>query len=359
MKSPYVFLFLVISFSAASLFAQPAPVTVRLSSETAPPGGIAQVKVLLTAPKPITTGDVSMDFSSGEFDSISGIALFSASGDVGGAAVITGRRVNVRFTSPQGTFGTSLDYPLMTFAMHISPNALRGSHVNLTLDAASWIADLYGALTPIEIKPSTVTVGGTVNISNVVPGGGFAPAGTVLSVRGMGFGPNTKVSLGELGISSLRVIGPNELQISTKSSGTLDGAMLQVQNPDKSMDTYYSYLRGVPVGSSATPLLAATVPLFSTKTSAAAPLPVSVGDDSNSFTAIALQNPNPIDVTVTVGDRQVTLRPGERISRTLAELLGAPSSVGTAVQITASQPIQMLGLIGDTLQGVVNPVSLF
>lgn len=157
MKS--LFLSFVITFSASAILAQTAPITVRLSSETAPPGGIAQVKVLLTAPKPITTGDVSMDFSSDEIDSIWGIALFSNTGDVGGTAVVNGGRVNVRFTSPQGTFGANTEYPLMAFAMHISPNALPGSHVNLTLDATSWIADLFGASVPIEIQPATVTVG--------------------------------------------------------------------------------------------------------------------------------------------------------------------------------------------------------
>ena len=351
--------FLLVSyFTALSIFAQTAPVTVRLSSETAPPGGIAQVKVLLTAPKPITTGDVSMDFSSDTIDSIWGIAVFSDTGDVGGTAVINGGRVNVRFTSPQGTFGTNTAYPLVTFAMHISPNARPGSHVILTLDAASWIADLYGASVPIEIKPSTVTVGGTVNITNVVPGGGSMPAGAILSVRGMGFSRNTKIRMDGVGIDSMRVVSPTEMQVKIKDAATLDGTMFQVENPDKSMDKYYSYLRGVPVGSSATPLLAATVPLFSTRTSAAAPLTVSALDDTNTFTGIALQNPNSVDVTVTVGQSQLTLHPGERISRTLAELTGAVPTIG-AVQITASQPIQMLGLIGNISQRTVQPVSLF
>ncbi|MDQ6699139.1 MAG: hypothetical protein M3Z36_03010 [Acidobacteriota bacterium] len=318
------------------------------------------MKVLLTSPKPITTGDVMMDFSSGDFDSIWGIALFSDTGDVGGSAVVNGGRVNVRFTSPNGTFGTNSGYPLMTFAMHISPNARPGSHTTLTLDATSWIADLFGASVPIEIKPSTVTVGGTVNISNVVPGGGPVAAGSVVSVRGMGFTGNTKVRADGIGVASVRVVSANEIQVKTKNSGTLDGAMFQVQNPDKSMDTYYSYLRGVPVGFSATPLLAATVPLFSIKSSSAAALTVSTSpDDTNSFTGIALQNPNSIDVTVTVGQNQLTLASGRRISLTLAELLGASPAVGTAVQITASQPIQMLGLVGNISQGVVQPVSLF
>src|SRR5947207_11306778 len=88
------------------LSAQVAPPTIRVTDEIAPAGGMAQIKVQLTSPKPITTGNMSMDFADGSFDSIDGIALFSGTGDVVGAAVVNGGKVNVRFTSPNGTFGT-------------------------------------------------------------------------------------------------------------------------------------------------------------------------------------------------------------------------------------------------------------
>src|SRR5947209_20361510 len=97
--------------------AQTLPTTLRVSNETAPPGGMAQVKVLLTSPKPITTGSMDFDMSSLAFDSIDGIALFSPTGDVAGAAVISGGRLNVQFTSPNGTLGTATDYPLLTAAV--------------------------------------------------------------------------------------------------------------------------------------------------------------------------------------------------------------------------------------------------
>ena len=61
------------------------PLTVRISSETAPPNGVAQMKLLLTAPKPISTGFADMGFDSSSID-ILGIALFNNTGDVSGAA---------------------------------------------------------------------------------------------------------------------------------------------------------------------------------------------------------------------------------------------------------------------------------
>src|SRR4051794_14109865 len=102
----------VVLVTAAACFtapAQVAPITLRVSSETAPAGGMAQMKVLMTSPKPITSGGMYMSLADMSFESIDGIALFSDTGDVSGAAVVDGGKVNVQFTSPNGTFGTNAD----------------------------------------------------------------------------------------------------------------------------------------------------------------------------------------------------------------------------------------------------------
>src|SRR5215831_15957463 len=108
---------LVCCLMCVPMAAQVAPTTIRVTNEVAPPGGMAQMKVQLTSPKPITTGNMSVDMSGVFFDAIDGIALFSSTGDVVGAAVVNGGKVNVEFTSPKGTFGTSLDYPILTIAL--------------------------------------------------------------------------------------------------------------------------------------------------------------------------------------------------------------------------------------------------
>src|SRR3954447_22945412 len=100
--------------AAALAAAQAPPTTLRVSSETAPAGGSAQLKLLLTSPMPIITGNGAWDLSGVSFDSIDGINLFSPTGDVAGAAVLSGRQFNLRFVSPNGTFGTNADYPIMT-----------------------------------------------------------------------------------------------------------------------------------------------------------------------------------------------------------------------------------------------------
>src|SRR5882724_10955463 len=102
------------SLCCAWAIAQTTPTTLRVTNEIAPPGGMAQIKVLLTSPMPITSGNMAFDFSSFGFDDISGIALFS--GDAVGAAVVNHGRLNVTFASPGGTLGTNADYPLLTVA---------------------------------------------------------------------------------------------------------------------------------------------------------------------------------------------------------------------------------------------------
>ena len=80
---------LLATFGGLALSAQ-SLTTMRVSSEVAPVGGMAQMKLLMTSPKPIITGLTAFDLTDVSFDSIDGINLFSPTGDVAGAAVING-----------------------------------------------------------------------------------------------------------------------------------------------------------------------------------------------------------------------------------------------------------------------------
>src|SRR5947209_17812638 len=97
---------------STTLFAQQSSI-VRVTSETAPPGGMAQVKVLLYSPQPISSGGMDADLSNYSFDSVDGVALFSGTGDVSGTALVNNNRIYVQFTSPKATFGPAGNYPLM------------------------------------------------------------------------------------------------------------------------------------------------------------------------------------------------------------------------------------------------------
>lgn len=344
------------------------PTTIRMSSEVSPPGGLVQMKVLLTSPQPILSGTTKADMDGPFFDDIEGIALFSPTGDVAGAAVVNGFSVSTQFTSPNGTFGSSLDYPVMTVAIRVSANAIPGQTVPITLNPLSNWSALTGGLT-LELKPGSATVGGSLAITNVVPGGGFLPAGTTVSIQGVGFSPKTQIKCKELKLDTVRFVSSNEIQIRLKTAAFMDGVQILAQNPDKSQVEYFSYLRGVPVGASTDPLLAKTVPVFSTNTAVEVVMYPTVSPINPAFvTGLAIQNPalsasdvrlelyNP-DHSVAARAR-VQLQPGTRMTRTLAEWFGVTPVFGSLVHLVSSQPAQLLGLLGDVPHGTVQPVVL-
>jgi hypothetical protein len=364
-------LILSLSFIGLPLGAQVTAPTIRVSSETAPPGGMAQMKVLLTSPKPITTGNMYIDMSDVSYDSIDGIALFNSTGDVGGAAVVRNGVVNVRFTSPKATFGLDADYPLLTVALTMKPSAIPGQTFPVTLNpSASVWDDLLGAPIAFEFKQGKITVGGSVSITNVIPGGGTLPGGATFSIYGTGFTPQTKVSLRGVNASQIQYVSPTQFRVTLRETGTLDGALVTAQNPDNSIDTYYSYMRGVPVGQSAQPLLAQTTPIFSIATANEAILPPTISPQVNPsyFTALALQNPNagPAAVTVeahsanggVIGSTVVTLPAGGRIAREASEWFGTVLPTGGYLRVLSAQPVQTLGLLGNKGTGVVLPLTL-
>ena len=330
---------------------------------------MAQVKVLLTSPKPISSGGMMMD-SGMALGSVDGIALFSDTGDVVGAAVVSGTQVNVQFTSPKGTFGAIPGYPLMTVTTSVPSTALPGQTFGVSLNSSSsWWQDLLGLPIPVELKPGTFTVGGSVSITNVVPGGGALAPGGTFRVLGMGFSTKTRVQMNPIKASSITLVSPNELLVSVKDGGLLDGNMIQVVNPDNSSDTYYSYLRGIPVGQSSRPLLTHTVPVFSISTGTDATFPPTISPQLNPdyFTGVAFQNPAAVPALITIeshnsggaltGSAAVTLPSGGRISREVSELLGTTLPIGSYLHVTSTQPVQMLGLLGNDKTGIVLPVA--
>ena len=359
-------LFLFACFSCLAT-AQPLP-TMRVSSETAPPGGMAQIKLLMTSPKPIISGNSAFDLSLVSFDSIDGINLFSATGDVAGAAVINGSQVNLHFTSPGGTFGASTDYPLMTMALRLNPNCFRGQvmPVNLNTLSSAW-QNPQGSV-QFEYQQGKITVGGSISITDVVPGGGLLPAGSTFSILGMGFSPKTSIAIRGLAVSSIQYVSPTEIRATLKNSAMLDGAMILAKNPDGSSDTYFSYMRGISVGPSARLLLTHTVPIFPMNPAFEAILPPTISPQLNPdyFTGIAFQNPGqaPADITVqamspsgaVTATTHLTLAPRYRIEREVSELFGATLPTGGYLHMLATQPVQMLGLLGNDKTGVVIPV---
>ncbi len=144
---------------------------VRTLSERVPAGGTVQVKYLLTQPRPITSGGYG--FSMYGFG-VDGIALTSPMGDTFGTGVVSNGKLSLFVISPSSDFGTNLDYPFITLTMDIPSSTPTGSTFPLTLDAGS-VQTLTGPLTFSDPKPGVLTIGGSISIRGVFPGGGTYP----------------------------------------------------------------------------------------------------------------------------------------------------------------------------------------
>jgi hypothetical protein len=137
-----------------------------------------------------------------------------------------------------------------------------------------------------------------------------------------------------------------------------------VRNSNHERAEYFSYLRTQPLGQSSHALVAQTYPLFSRQTYSSATLPWN--RTGSLFTGLAIQNPgaNPVEVTVEMrsatGQSLATFSfplPGlSKITRDLTDLFAQPSAGAASVHITSSQPIQILGFLGDDSTGDVVPV---
>ncbi len=337
-----------------------APPEMRVLSEVQPAGGTVQLKLALTEPRPISTGTTYASFSARAVDRIFGIALFSAAGDVFGTAVVQGSQIQVSYISPGGTFGTGLDYPVMTVAAHVRDDAAKGDIVAVgdNLALTGWFgAQPYNFL----VKPGTLTIGGSVSIHDVLPGGGSWPAGTVVRVMGNGFLPNTSVKA-TVKMAGLRVVSPNEIDFVLAQPSVLDGARIDMKNPDGSTDSYYSYMRGVNQGTSANVLLNSVLPIFSTLTySQAIAAQASPGIQNCITTALAIQNPgagvanvqleafSPFGISL--AKAQVSLPTGGKMVRELGEYFGLTLAVNSVVKAASDQPIQFLGINADQVAG--------
>ena len=75
------------------------------ASTAVPPGGTAQLQLFLAAPKALVSGGAVITLDATVFDNITAADVYSATGDQVGTANITGRTVDVEFTSPTGGVG--------------------------------------------------------------------------------------------------------------------------------------------------------------------------------------------------------------------------------------------------------------
>ena len=342
------------------------PLSFKVLSRSAPAGGTAQLTVTLTEPKPIATGCGAVAAGGGAFDAVLGAALFTAAGapsDVAGAAVVDGTSVTIQAISPSELFGTDLlGAPIAVVTYHVPPDALPGEAGKMTVDPGSIWFDPAGAVYAQQIKPGSFEVAGSVSIDDVIPGSGFLPAGSTVTLLGTGFVPQTVVEVDDVPVTAT-FVGPNRIDLVTAIGAEFHGRRIRARNPDRFRASYYSYMRATRVGESSRALLARTMPIF--PSGAASASFVAASTVAGEFFAIAVQNPNAGPATVTVDLRSadgeiasttLSLPARSKISREVSELFGVSAPAGGFLAVQSDQPVQVLGLAGNDATGSVRPV---
>ena len=235
-----------------------------------------------------------------------------------------------------------------------------GSTLVIRTVSPSATQDPVGTMASLTLES---VVGGTVSITDVLPGGGFVPAGSLVAVVGIGFQPGAGVLIDGIAVASASWMDSSVIEVVTAADTQLDGRTVSVLNPDGTGADYLSYLRATDLGKSARPLLAATEAIFPVQPLSSA---VFVAPSSGTFFGLALQNPQPADSIVSielwgagsvVGSASLALPPRTKISREVSELFpGVVPGAGSFFQLTATVPVQMLGLSGNEIDGSVMPV---
>lgn len=340
-------------------------VSLKVQSATIPPGGTYQYQLMLTEPKPIGNGSARPTMPSG---SVSGISLNDPIGQTAGVAVVNDSGILINVSSPRGTFGTSpdLDYPIITIAETIPPDALVGSRFPASIDLPSSLFwDPFGQPYPTEAAPGTLTIGGNTAISNIIPGSGFQRAGTTISILGMGFDATSTVNMAGLNLTAAnyRLVSPSQIDVVLPQGILMDGERIRVKTSG-TVVTYFSYLRAQKIGVSGHALVNQCYPLFARARFSSASLNWSRG--GTTFTGLAIQNPGSLTAEITLqmisASGQVLdtasfpVAPLSKITRDLTDFFAQPSPQAVAVRVTSDQAVQMLGLLGDDATGIVAPV---
>jgi hypothetical protein len=343
-------------------FGSDSDLKLRIRDEMAPPGGVVQMKVESYEVTPISGGRPGFNFDSDVFSGVEGLDMF-VTGELAGAAVIDGTRVEVSYATNGGSTG---DYPIMSVALRIRSDAAVGTRTLFTLDPRStWNIPSYGPVMATRIVPGTVTVGGSVSITGVVPGAGVWPAGTVVRVQGIGFNSRTRLRVDDVETRSVRFVSPTEMRFTLAETAGLRGVRMRAENSDF-RSTYYPYMRGITSAVSSRTLLAATQPIFSVTPRVVATLGPFPSLDEHRYGGLALQNPTMADVLIEMALHDAggallyrsarALAAQHRLALELSELLdGVPPPSGSTVIVRASAPIDAIGLLCDEASRTVSP----
>jgi len=332
----------LLAFLTASLGAASPSLTLQISNETAPAGGTAQFKIFVTPPALVSTASVSMIFDPTIFGPIANVTAFSATGDQVGYASVNGQQLTAGVSSPSASLGQLPELPIFVVTVPILASAKSAATSAITVDPTQspW-QDHQGNTYTVSVNPGSFTVGGTLSIQSVTPGGGLLPAGTVVSVNGAGFDSATTATIDGVAIASTQFVSAQQISLALGGATELTGKHLHVKTGAAEQSDFFCSLDSAPANTASTifPLLPLT-----TYTNVTWQYVV---EGAYSY-SVALQNQTLSPVTVTffyIGSAamvsvapSITIPPGELYW--LNPSTYGPS-LGTVAMLT-SAPIRML-----------------
>jgi hypothetical protein len=342
----------IVAASATALASDAAftGISLKVSEEIVPPGGMAQMKVLVTEPKPISTGRGRIS----SFRSTSGIAIGSPADDTFGVAVLEGDELVVSVRSRSATFGMGADdYPVLTIAGRVPATTPIGTRVPFRIDGTGFVLrDPKGAIYPIEAKDGSYTVARGVSIDDVRPGSANLPKGAVVTLLGTGFVRGTEIKFNEVKLAATRFISSSRIDVVLAQPARMHGLRIRARNPNGARTEYYSYQRTTRSGRSLFPVLRTAVPLLPSRTVTSA-----VVKTIGTTTGLALQN---IGSQGAAADLELLAPSGRRLAlvrvnvpakqyvlREISELFGMSYPSGASVRVRATRPVQVMGVAVD------------
>ena len=347
----------------SSLSAANPPLEVQISNETGPPGGWVQIKLSLTVPQSVGSGGIELKLDPTVFGRPLSAAVFSTNGDGWGTWIpeIANLRVTFSCGRPCIGLGKARNLPMLVITVPILSSAVPGTVVVLSADGllsdlnlgkqlrrSPWF-DPNGTPFDVSLKSGSLTVGGSLSIQSVAPGGGGLPAGTSVRINGTGFTPDTSVDIDGVSVASTTLIGPQAIDVTLGGPTDLTAKRVVMRNAAGSQAEFFSFL---PSPSFAVSYgLQALFPPLPTSVLRFFPRGVYPAD-------ITVQNPN--------------LEPAELTIEQAAEL-GRPAVKNTAIvpgdgswrfsvpeyccsgMITSSQPVRAMGSRGTYLSPSLAP----
>jgi hypothetical protein len=339
--------------------------SLSVQTETAPPGATAQMKVFLTEPRPISTGDGFMSFD--EFTGIDGISMASPNGDAAAVAHVIGSDITLNFVSPTSSLGTDDDYPIVAISGRVPDNAPLGTEFPFILTADSIrLFDPFGNPYSVTAKSGSLVVGPSISIGTVVPGGADLPAGSVVRISGMNFRPDTKVRFDETMLAQVRFIDSTRIDVVVAEPVRMQGREIKAENSDSRVQ-FFSYQQTTQSKPSSHPLFRHAVPVFASRQLKDAlvtfPADSAVVDHGIALENVGLHEANVIlrmtgvrkNGAIADASTAVRVPVNQRLVRDVAELFGLRCGTSCSVSVASTDPIHVLGVVAAA-DGTLHPV---